>query len=116
MKNKAEAAYYRDKEEDSIAIMKDRIELASAMGNSTTSSFSQHELKSKQLASIITNQLIDKRSIVSSVTWETILSKQSQTKERLNKIDMALDKIFQFMQLVQTINLLPNNISLETGS
>ena len=75
MKNKAEAAYYREEEDDSIAIIEERIELASIMGNSTTTSISQRESKSKQPVSIITNQSINNRLATSSVTWETMLSK-----------------------------------------
>jgi len=47
MKNKAKAAYYREEKDDSIVIMKEEIELASIIGNSTTAFFSQCKSKSK---------------------------------------------------------------------
>ena len=46
------------------------------------------------MSSIITNSSpLDNKSITSSVTWKTMLSKQSQIGARLDKVDSMLDKI-----------------------
>ena len=73
MTNKAEAVYYQEEDEDSIATMKDGKELASSTGSTVV--LVRQSYKNLQL-SIITN-LNDNQSVTSSITWETMLSKQS---------------------------------------
>ena len=115
MTNRAEAAYYG--EEDSIATMEEGVELKSTSEHGSVVTTSKSSMKHNPCVSVTTNPfLADDKSIASPVTWETMISKQSQTDARLDKVDSTLDKILQFMQSGQTSNLPPNSSVSETGS
>ena len=98
MTNKAEAAYYH--KDDSIAIIENRVKIESTIEYSTIVSNTSSKRKHQIIISIVINLLqAEDKLVASSVTLETILSKQSQTDARLDKVDSILDKILQFIQL-----------------
>ena len=96
MANRTEVAYYG--EDDSIATIKNGVELISAIDYSMADSNIRSRAKANSIASIITNNSqLDDKSVASSITWEIMISKQSQTDAKLDKIDSTLDKILQFI-------------------
>ena len=97
MINRAEAAYYR--KDNFITTIEDRVELISAIDHSIVISNIRSRAKANPIASVITNNSqSDDKLVVSSIIWEIIILKQSQTDARLDKVDSTLDKILQFVQ------------------
>ena len=54
------------------------------------------------------------KSVVSSITWEMILSKQSQTKAWLDRVNTALSQILLAIQSGKTSTLSQPSTILET--
>ena len=92
IENKAATAYYCD--DDSIDTIEEGQDIVSLSGTNSIISSSTSKLSKKLINNINTNssysQSNDEKSVVSSITQKTILSKQSQTEARLDQVDMAL--------------------------
>ena len=94
MTNKEGTAYYRY--EDSVATIEERIDLVSTVEASTLSPKSQittttsinnlPNSKRKILNHMLNNNIL----VTSSITIESLLSKQSQIEAQLDKVDVAL--------------------------
>ena len=82
MENMAASAFYRD--DDSINTMEEGTKLISLVGQSIIASKRSNtnikNLIRNVIASTSTNSSLDDRLVISSITWETMLSKQSQTE------------------------------------
>ena len=104
MANKVEAAYYE--EDYSIATMEEGRELFSLAGNKPPVAKSTTTISRNPFAKIITNRsnnyAPDDISVTRLVTWDAMLSKQSQMDTRLDKMDVALGQILRFMESSRT--------------
>ena len=88
MTNKAAVAHYKD--EDSIAIMYNEVNMVLVRSNKRGMRLAIEKSEKRRNKEDRRSIAVEEQSVASSVIIESLLSKQSQTEVRLDKMDSAL--------------------------
>ena len=123
MKNKAEAAYYKD--DDSIATMEDE---SASIGNKSSSTTSNLTTTSRSRSRDVVNlasvqnpanignvNQMEAASVASSITMESLAQLQQQSSSRMDNMDSMLNQILGALKSGQ-VSSHPEDSSTETGS
>ena len=113
MTNKAEAALYAD--DDSIATIEESI-VSKQRSSQPLSEVNYNPIITTQPQQLINLVNRDEASVASLVTMELLLSRQSRTNTRIDKIDLIMNQILYLLQSRKVSNPNDKDSSSETGS